>query len=71
MYKKNNCVFHYELPPSYQYMRNWNEGYMRWAQRNGLRATATRSSSTSTANSCSASVPRRRARASRASRRKP
>ena len=33
MYEKNNCVFHYKLPPSYQYMRNWNKGYMEWAQR--------------------------------------
>ncbi|KAG1660421.1 putative dimethyl sulfoxide reductase iron-sulfur subunit B [Nymphon striatum] len=24
MYKKNDCVFHYEMPKSYQYMRNWN-----------------------------------------------
>ena len=33
MYAKNNCVFHYKLPPSYQYMRNWNKGYLEWAQR--------------------------------------
>ena len=33
MYAKNNCVFHYELPLSYQYMRNWNKGYLEWAQR--------------------------------------
>jgi len=32
MYEKNNCVFHYELPKSYQYMRNWNQGYLEWAQ---------------------------------------
>ena len=32
LYEKNNCVFHYELPKSYQYMRNWNEGYLEWAQ---------------------------------------
>lgn len=36
MYAKNNCVFHYELPKSYQYMRNWNEGYLEWAQRNRI-----------------------------------
>ncbi|MDR9436387.1 MAG: molybdopterin oxidoreductase family protein [Thiohalophilus sp.] len=36
MYEKNNCVFHYELPKSYQYMRNWNQGYLQWAQGNGL-----------------------------------
>jgi len=32
MYEKNNCVFHYELPKSYQYMRNWNKGYLDWAK---------------------------------------
>jgi anaerobic selenocysteine-containing dehydrogenase len=26
MYEQNNCVFQYELPKSYQYMRNWNKG---------------------------------------------
>ena len=36
MYEKNNCVFHYELPKSYQYMRNWNQGYLQWAQRHSL-----------------------------------
>jgi len=36
MYEKNNCVFHYELPRSYQYMRNWNKGYLEWAQRHRL-----------------------------------
>ena len=33
MYEKNNCVFQYELPKSYQYMRNWNQGYLEWAKR--------------------------------------
>ena len=37
MYEKNNCVFKYELDPSYRYMRNWNRGYMEWAQRMRLR----------------------------------
>jgi len=37
MYAKNNCVFHHELPKSYQYMRNWNKGYMEWAMRTRLR----------------------------------
>ncbi|MDH4189408.1 MAG: molybdopterin oxidoreductase family protein [Betaproteobacteria bacterium] len=37
MYAKNNCVFHHRLPPSYQYMRNWNKGYMQWAQRARIR----------------------------------
>ncbi|MGF1546919.1 MAG: molybdopterin oxidoreductase family protein [Thiotrichales bacterium] len=36
MYAKNNCVFHYELPRSYQYMRNWNQGYLQWAQDHGM-----------------------------------
>ena len=36
MYEKNNCVYHYELPKSYQYMRNWNQGYLEWAKRNSL-----------------------------------
>jgi sulfite dehydrogenase (quinone) subunit SoeA len=37
MYARNDCVFHYALPPSYQYMRNWNRGYMEWAQRVRMR----------------------------------
>ena len=37
MYANNNCVFHYKLPPSYSYMRNWNKGYQQWAQRMRLR----------------------------------
>lgn len=36
MYEKNNCVYHHELPKSYQYMRNWNQGYLQWAQAHGL-----------------------------------
>ncbi|MCF6257177.1 MAG: molybdopterin oxidoreductase family protein [Gammaproteobacteria bacterium] len=32
MYEKNNCVFHYVLPKSYQYMRNWNRGYLEWSR---------------------------------------
>ena len=36
MYEKNNCVFQYHLPKSYQYMRNWNQGYLEWAQRHRL-----------------------------------
>ncbi len=36
MYAQNNCVFHYELPKSYQYMRNWNQGYLEWAKRHSL-----------------------------------
>jgi sulfite dehydrogenase (quinone) subunit SoeA len=37
MYEKNNCFFHYKLPASYQYMRNWNKGYAEWANRTRLR----------------------------------
>jgi anaerobic selenocysteine-containing dehydrogenase len=40
MYAKNNCVFQHKLPPSYQYMRNWNKGYHEWAQRARLRRNA-------------------------------
>jgi anaerobic selenocysteine-containing dehydrogenase len=36
MYENNNCVFQYELPRSYQYMRNWNQGYLEWARRHAL-----------------------------------
>ena len=39
-YAENNCVFHHVIPPSYQYMRNWNRGYMEWAQRARLRRWA-------------------------------
>ncbi len=37
MYEKNGCFFQYHLPPSSQYMRNWNKDYMEWAQQAGLR----------------------------------
>ena len=37
MYAKNNCVFHYAMPPEHQYMRNWNRGYGEWAQKMKLR----------------------------------
>ena len=36
MYANNNCVFHYELPKSYQYMRNWNKGYLEWARAHAM-----------------------------------
>jgi anaerobic selenocysteine-containing dehydrogenase len=36
-YAENNCVFQYHLPPSLQYMRNWNRDYMTWAQQMGIR----------------------------------
>jgi anaerobic selenocysteine-containing dehydrogenase len=37
MYAQNNCVFQLHLPPGQQYMRNWNDDYLRWAQGAGLR----------------------------------
>jgi len=37
MYAANNCIYRYPLPPSYQYMRNWNRGYLEWAQRVRMR----------------------------------
>ena len=36
LYEKNNCVYRYKLPPSYQYMRNWNKGYLEWSRRNRI-----------------------------------
>ncbi len=35
-YAANGCVFHHELPRSYQYMRNWNKGYLHWARAHAL-----------------------------------
>jgi len=35
-YAANHCVFHHELPRSYQYMRNWNKGYLHWARAHGM-----------------------------------
>ena len=40
MYAKNNCVFHYKLPPSHSYMRNWNRDYMEWAKEMRIRRFA-------------------------------
>jgi anaerobic selenocysteine-containing dehydrogenase len=37
MYAANNCVHHFRMPPEHRYMRNWNRGYLEWAQRAGLR----------------------------------
>ena len=36
-YAENNCVYHYRLPESLQYMRNCNGPYMEWAVDNGMR----------------------------------
>jgi anaerobic selenocysteine-containing dehydrogenase len=40
MYAQHNCIYHYKLPPSYQYMRNWNKGYLEWSQRNRIQRYA-------------------------------
>lgn len=36
MYEKNGCFYHHEMPRSFQYMRNWNKGYLTWAQNRRL-----------------------------------
>ncbi len=36
-YEENNCVFHHRMPPSMQYMRNWNKDYLEWAQSKKMR----------------------------------
>ena len=36
MYEKNNCVYQHHLPKSFQYMRNWNRGYLNWSQEHRL-----------------------------------
>ncbi len=36
-YAQNNCVFHHRMATSFRYMRNWNRGYLEWAQQVGLR----------------------------------
>ncbi len=36
MYEKNNCVYQYHLPKSYQYMRNFNKGYLQWSRKHRL-----------------------------------
>ncbi len=36
MYANNGCFYHHELPRSYQYMRNWNKGYLHWARAHGM-----------------------------------
>jgi len=32
MYEKNQCVFHYPMPESMHYMRNWNRAYLDFAK---------------------------------------
>lgn len=34
-YEKNNCFFHHPLPQEHRYMRNFNRGYLEWAQQLG------------------------------------
>jgi anaerobic selenocysteine-containing dehydrogenase len=36
-YANNNCVYQHHMPPQHRYMRNWNRGYLQWAQQVGLR----------------------------------
>ena len=36
MYAQHDCVYHHELPRSYQYMRNWNQGYLEWSRANRI-----------------------------------
>ncbi len=36
MYANHGCFYHHELPRSYQYMRNWNKGYLHWARAHGM-----------------------------------
>jgi anaerobic selenocysteine-containing dehydrogenase len=36
MYEQNNCVYHHRLPRSFQYMRNWNMGYLEWSRANRI-----------------------------------
>ncbi|MEK7947373.1 molybdopterin oxidoreductase family protein [Pigmentiphaga sp. YJ18] len=35
-YAENHCVFHHELPPGMQYMRNWNRDYLAFARQAGF-----------------------------------
>jgi anaerobic selenocysteine-containing dehydrogenase len=39
-YAENNCVFHYKMPESMQYMKNWNRGYMEFSREHGFRRLA-------------------------------
>ena len=36
MYEQHDCVYHHELPRSFQYMRNWNQGYLEWSRANRI-----------------------------------
>ena len=36
MYQQHNCVYHHVLPRSFQYMRNWNQGYLEWSRANRI-----------------------------------
>ena len=35
-YAEHGCFYHHELPRSYQYMRNWNQGYLHWSHVHGI-----------------------------------
>ena len=36
MYQQNNGIYHHKLPRSFQYMRNWNQGYLEWSRSNRI-----------------------------------
>ncbi len=36
-YAENDCVHHYVMPEGHQWMRNWNDGYMRFCVASGFR----------------------------------
>ncbi|MBK6862792.1 MAG: molybdopterin oxidoreductase family protein [Ideonella sp.] len=36
MYQQHDCHYHHELPRSFQYMRNWNQGYLEWSRSNRI-----------------------------------
>jgi len=39
-YAENDCVFHYRMPESMHYMKNWNRDYMEFSRDNGFRRRA-------------------------------
>ncbi|MEP6703158.1 MAG: molybdopterin oxidoreductase family protein, partial [Betaproteobacteria bacterium] len=39
-YAENNCVFHYTMPESMHYMKNWNRDYLQFSLESGFRRAA-------------------------------
>ena len=39
-YAENNCVFHYKMPASMHYMKNWNRDYLEFSLSCGFRRTS-------------------------------